>query len=212
MILSTQIHSQGHSPIHKELSMKLIRILLLAILASCLPQAAHAQTSFWVENQTAFLHGDVAPQIDIYVTKKVTKETSVFLWSLVSKSWGENIIGLNLDPADWIEIGAGVGIEANPSPLRGFVQLWAGKSRASLYLCGEDGGSGTWYMVDALIRLTKSKDANVSIGVFGKRFAGFGPEFQTDVTKHFQLKLVPKTWDPEKTASGSFIVNLRWLP
>lgn len=185
------------------------RFALILTMLVLLPVTAEAQTSFWAESQNHVVKGGYTPTIDFSVTHKSSEKLGVFLWALVNDAWGEAIVGGVYTPTANVEFDLGVGLETDEDAWRTMGSLFIGGGRTSLLLVGELGGSGYWYLAETKYQMTST----VAIGLHGKRFVGFGPIIDVAVPRtKFSIWLVPTTWDPEDSASGSVVLGFRFKP
>jgi hypothetical protein len=186
-----------------------MRHFVLLCAVALVPVSVEAQTTFWVESQnTVGSSGVIAPQINISASKKYSATAGVFLWSLVSDGWAENIVGGLWAPKPWIEFNLGAGIETEPKKSgRAMGSVFVGGAKGFIVAVGEQGGSGHWYLFEGNRSLGR-----IGVGFRAQRFVGVGPRIETDIAKKMKLWVVPYTWALEDETKGNLVVSLRVTP
>jgi len=163
---------------------------------------AKAQTSFFAETQSYMSQKNYSPFEFIWANKYFdSSKWGVFLFASATNTWGELYLGPNFTfkskskPQNFLEIGAGFGIETDPLPYRGacyaFFNLQPNalknKGKVQGLLNAEYGGSGYWY----LGFITKNITEKVAIGIHAQAFTGvWGLRFQYQ-PGYFMFYVVP---------------------
>ncbi|HVY36243.1 MAG TPA: hypothetical protein VG982_03160 [Candidatus Paceibacterota bacterium] len=131
--------------------------------------------------------GKVAPDINVYGEKKISKKISLTYFTLVEEKWAEALIGTSYSPTDWFSAGISAGIEQNPALFRMAGSLWFGKGKTSLLLLGEKGSGpdNYWYKTTLSYKFSDK----FSFAARAWRYHGVGP-----VATFFIKKLASSIW------------------
>jgi hypothetical protein len=148
-------------------------IVLLALFA----RIASAQT--WVETRVDVTERQAAPRMNSWISGKLAGKVGTFAWLQASKTYAEAYTGLSLAPKPWLQIGAGGGIEQNPSSARFGSFIWMGQGKHSGILIFEAAGSGPWHKAEYKYQITK----DVGVGLITERFRGNGIRLESHLPK-----------------------------
>lgn len=159
----------------------LIFIALFSVVASA---QEDAPVSGYAETQTiASRDGFPSHQVNLYLTKPVTKKVSLYLWGQTSRSYSQVYAGAAYSIKSWIQVGAALGVEQAKKPLRGAGFVWIGKGRFSNLTIAETGGSGQWFVNTTNFQASKKFKATLKV----QRFLGAGPEVEVKPFKNFAV-------------------------
>ncbi|MEK7194575.1 MAG: hypothetical protein AAB660_02720 [Patescibacteria group bacterium] len=181
--------------------------VLLAILFMLLPFNLNAQ-NVWVESQNMVSSG-VAPatQMNVSISKNYSEHFGVFLWSIVSEGWSESIVGGVWLPSSHYEFSLGAGLESNDNPARALGSVFVSYGKSSLYVAGEQGGSGHWFVAQGNYKLS----GRIGVGFRGQHNVGLGPRVEFNPTRHFKLWAVPYTLGLGLVPDGKTVFGLRFI-
>ncbi len=150
-------------------------VLTLALFL--VPVMASAQT--WVEIRTYTAEGATTPRLDAWLSGSIADKLGSFGWLQADQTYAEAYAGLTFSPKNWLQFGAGAGIEQAPRPARFGSFLWAGNQRQSGLAIFEQGGSGPWWKAEYNYQLY----AQLGVGLITERFKGSGIRLQVSLPK-----------------------------
>ena len=157
--------------------------MFLTILASGLS----AQATGYVESYHDFNGGSYSPAVNVWIQGPVKDKVGYFVWSLNSKEYAEAYAGLNYKLTNWMEVGAGVGLETAKSPARVGLYTFISKGRFSSFAGYENGGSGYWDRVTTNYTLYKNDFLSIGAGGMHQSFKGYGPRVQIGLGKRITV-------------------------
>ena len=160
-----------------------ILILLLCIISGTV-SAQLEMYGRYTEN------GKVAPDINIFGTKKVTKKVSLTYFTLIEEKWSEALVGVSYSPSDVINFGISAGIEHNPAIYRFGASIYYKKGNTSLLIVGEKGDGNDNYFYKCLL-LSKAFSTNLRVGGIAWRYHGIGPVVDYKLTTGTNIWAVP---------------------
>lgn len=175
---------------------------MILVLFLSLPLWCQATGS--LESESNFHNGLFSTQFQWWIQGNFGKSSfGYFGWALVSKGWSEIYPGLSWQPASWIQMGVGAGIEQTQSKVRFGEFLWVGKGK--LYFLGftEHGGSGFWYRAMTMYKWTK----DFQVGLMSQHGLGIGPKMEFEFLKPFSLWVATLFWERSTTVFGGLKLN-----
>ena len=158
---------------------KILFVAVICILSLSLP--LWAQSS--LESENHLQQGQFSTQFQWWVQGNFTKSFGYFGWAVVSKNWSEIYPGVSWQPASWLQLGAGFGIEHGQSKPRFGSFLWAGNGNAYFLGFLEAWGSGLWYRAMAMYRLNQA----LQVGLMSEHKLGIGPKVEVVFYKPFSI-------------------------
>jgi len=176
--------------------MKKILILLLISL----PFLAQAQLELYGRHTA---DGSVEPNINYFVSKKITEKISLTFFGLIEQKWSEALIGATYAPSTSFSIGASTGIEHGTSSPRFGASIWTGKGKTSLSILGELGSGKDNYLYKA--NLFHKYTDHFTLGVTAWRFHGVGPNIRFTIPQFSSTLWVLPAYDFEANKSKLMI-------
>lgn len=140
--------------------------------------------------------GKIKPDVNIFVTKKISDKVKFTAFGLIEEKWAEGLVGVAYSPTDYLEIGTSIGIEQNQALYRIGGSVWIGQDKLSLLVLGEkgDGSDNYWYKGIAKYQVSET----FSTGIMGWRFTGVGPFIETSIKQLDSKIWLNPTYDLEK--------------
>jgi hypothetical protein len=138
--------------------MKKFLVLFSIISVISLGDSKAQKTTFMAEEQNAISLNSINPTAFVWASHYYKNSNwGTFAFALVAPAWGELLVGPNytfvLDSASILEVGAGIGMEIDPLPVRGMAYLFyqydpnkAWRGRVQSLLDAEYGSTGYWYL------------------------------------------------------------------
>ena len=123
----------------------------------------------------------VAPNINLFGTKKLSDKANLTAFFLVEEKFSEALVGISYSPSKHLSIGVSGGIENSPKLLRFGSSIWVGKNNTSLLLLGEKGNGkdNYWYKANLFQKLSDK----LTVGATAWRFHGVGPNVRFTTKK-----------------------------
>jgi hypothetical protein len=168
--------------------MKNILILLLIFF----PLLAEAQLEVYGRYTAG---GTVEPDINYFLSKKITQKIALTFFGLVEQKWSEALAGATYSPSSVFSIGASAGIEHGTRVPRFAASIWTGKGSTSLFIWGELGSGKDNYLYKA--NLFHKYTDRFTLGVTAWRFHGIGPNFRVTVPELLSTIWAMPAFDPE---------------
>lgn len=141
---------------------------------------ASAQT--FVEYQHLFRNGRKAPTVDAQI-EIPGKTVNMFVWFLVSDTWGEAEFGISKPLRPWLGAAVAAGVETDEAPWRTSAAMWASKGRFFTFFVNEYGGSGYYYKFTGTARIAD----RAAIGILSQQFYGTGPFVEISLGQGFKV-------------------------
>ena len=179
--------------------------ILIAIVILLLSTPLWCDVSGCLESESNLQKGQLSTQFQWWIQGNFTKSFGYFGWALVSKNWSEIYPGIFWQPASWLQLGAGLGIEQNQSKPRFGAFVWAGKGKVSVLGFFEHWGSGLWWRAIGMYRLNQT----FQVGLMSQHKLGIGPKVEMEFYKPFSLwvAVLAMGQNPEVTAFAGFKIN-----
>lgn len=150
-------------------------VVLVGLLVASSP--AKAQVGGAVEFNEMVQPGENLPQVNVFVGGSSGKiGWSVF--SLITEGWGQTYGGPTFQPASWLSLSAGIGVETGHPTFRKAGSVWAGKN-GSYVLSIQEFGSDHWQKNVASVRVAKY----LNLGVLHQTYIGVGPLVEMSYNK-----------------------------
>jgi len=150
-----------------------IKFLIFTILIILISNRTYCQNSFFVEYENRFSVSNFInyrPSVNIYgFHLEEGRKLGFYYWASANSTWGEAYGGLMINPAKWILLGFGAGLETCKTPYRFNTFLFLYERKFRLIQWYEYGGTGFWYYVLLDYYLTKT----FRPGILLERYYGF---------------------------------------
>jgi hypothetical protein len=151
--------------------------LLLFVILSVIGIDMAVATDFWTEAQTTKAGGIRVNQVNAGLSGGSNTIGYYAFGQSTTAGYTQMYAGPKVNPADWMEVGAAVGVEKLVSSKwmqRSAGYLWTGKENFSLIGIYENGGSGPWHKVILAYKITPE----LSIGIQNQSYFGTGPRVE----------------------------------
>lgn len=168
--------------------MKTFSAMALALCIASFPSSARADggaaTSVSIENQDYVLKGQVEPDVNGTIVRPFLGRFGAYSFFYVDKTYAEAIVGPSWQPASWLIIAAGAGVEqgdqtAGTGSWRAGGMIWLGFERYVSTTYVETGASGPW----AREEFAWKPRTWIGLGALGDTAVGYGPRVEIDVPK-----------------------------
>lgn len=150
-------------------------IAVLALLLCLVPTAVSAEDhkdTLYLQSWAFSRETRIDVNAEVFFSHPSSARRGYFLFAQgAEEDYGQVYGGPTFSPEPWLHLGAGIGVENDPNPLRLASFLFAERGRHSLLVVNENGGTGPWYKVEAMTRL----EDHVSLGLHVQRGVGAGP-------------------------------------
>lgn len=191
-----------------------MRVSVIALFLCLSPTAFAdpAQTSITLEEQNYRRDGSLSSDVNGTIVRPFLGRFGAYGYFYVDKTYAEGIVGPSWQPASWLTLAVGAGVEqgdqtADTGSWRLGGLLWLGNARWASTLFVEDGASGWWAREEFAWR----PRAWIGLGALGDTAVGYGPRVEVNVPKTpFQVwgaTMISKDWDGSVLAFG-FRLNL----
>ncbi|MRG48599.1 hypothetical protein GFS24_26010 [Chitinophaga sp. SYP-B3965] len=165
---------------------------MLTLLLILLPFLAQAQLEVYGRYTAG---GTVEPNINYFLSKKITQKIALTFFGLVEQKWSEALIGATYSPSSSFSVGASAGIEHGTTSPRFGASIWTGKGKTSFFILGELGSGKENYLYKA--NLFHKYTDRFTLGLTAWRLHGIGPNFRFTIPKFLSTIWVMPAFDPE---------------
>ncbi|MFH1145465.1 MAG: hypothetical protein V1707_00670 [bacterium] len=180
-------------------------LLLYVITFVVLSSNVFAQNSLFVESEYKYSDDPSVITYRLGAKHDFNSKISFSSFGLVNKNYAQAHFSINYKITDWLKAGVGQGIEQSKELWRLAANLQIMNGSYSWVTFYEHGMNGYWFQTELKYQFNPS----LSVGIFGRRFVGFGPEIAIAIPQTpFVVWTVPYAYDIESKKSGGLIVIL----